>query len=284
MREDAEGGPSAGRAYSAGEANAAANPRTERGGEARQKGSRPLAAVEVDCALAGTRGASGVHGYDQKDDRYFAQVNEDLISIIPHESSQSVLDVGCGDGSLGAALKERGWAGTVVGVECAARPASRARARLDAVHEVDVERWAPPQRYRKYFDCVVCGDVLEHLRDPWAALRMLGDLLSEDGVLAASIPNVRHVSVVIPLLVRGRWDYAERGVLDTTHTRFFTKRSMVALFTSCGYEIDLLRPRLARLPRALGWIMRPLAQLLGGACEEFAAVKYLIRARARSSG
>ena len=271
---------SPGSARPAGEGDTAANPRTERSVVGWQKGLDPPVVTEVDRALASTRGASGVDGYNQKGDRYFAQVNEDLIAIIPHSPSQKVLDVGCGDGSLGVALKERGWAGTVVGVECAAGAASKARARLDAVHEVDVESWAPPRRYRSHFDCVVCGDVLEHLRDPWAALSMLSDLLCEDGVLAASIPNVRHVSVVIPLLLRGRWDYAERGVLDTTHARFFTKRSTIALFTSCGYEIDLLRPRLARLPRRLGWIMLPLARLLGGACEEFSAVKYLVLARA----
>ena len=86
------------------------------------------------------------------------------------------------------------------------------------------------------FDCMVCGDVLEHLREPEQFLRRARGWLSTDGCVVVSLPNVRHHSVVSSLL-EGNWSYEPAGLLDETHLRFFTRRDMVDLFERAGFQI-----------------------------------------------
>ena len=86
------------------------------------------------------------------------------------------------------------------------------------------------------FDAIVCGDVLEHLVHPAPVLRALGRALAPGGVVVVSVPNVAHLWMRLSLLV-GRFDYAERGILDRTHLRFFTERSLRALLTEVGLTI-----------------------------------------------
>ena len=90
------------------------------------------------------------------------------------------------------------------------------------------------------FDAVVCGGVLEHLRDPAALFGRIRGWLTPGGRLVASIPNVRHHSVVRGLL-EGNWTYEAAGLLDQTHLRFFTRRSIGRLFADCGYALEGVR-------------------------------------------
>ena len=85
-------------------------------------------------------------------------------------------------------------------------------------------------------DCLVLGDVLEHLLDPWAALTRLARLVRKGGQVLACIPNVQHYSVLVNLL-RGRWDYQDEGLLDRTHLRFFTLSGVQDLFVKAGLQI-----------------------------------------------
>src|ERR1051325_5489453 len=82
------------------------------------------------------------------------------------------------------------------------------------------------------FDCIFCNDVLEHLADPYSALRYCRRLLTPEGVLIASIPNIRYFPVLFQLLVKKNWQYEDHGVMDRTHLRFFTKNSILATFRS----------------------------------------------------
>ena len=92
------------------------------------------------------------------------------------------------------------------------------------------------------FDCIVFNDVIEHVVDPWTMLRKAERHLAPDGLIVASIPNIRYYIVVRDLLLRGRWEYADWGVLDRTHLRFFTRESISRLFPDCGYTIEQLTP------------------------------------------
>ena len=87
------------------------------------------------------------------------------------------------------------------------------------------------------FDCVIFGDVLEHLFDPWAVIEKVKPYIKENGVILASIPNVAHISVLAPLLA-GNWTYTEYGLLDKTHIRFFTFNEMLRMFLKAGYSIS----------------------------------------------
>jgi SAM-dependent methyltransferase len=92
---------------------------------------------------------------------------------------------------------------------------------------------------RGSFDAIVCGDILEHLRDPGSLLRRAATWLRPDGCIVASIPNVRHHSVVRALL-QGNWTYESAGLLDRDHVRFFTRREIEKLFYRAGFEIRAL--------------------------------------------
>ena len=92
------------------------------------------------------------------------------------------------------------------------------------------------------YDCIVFNDVLEHVVDPWSMLDRAKERLAPGGRIVASIPNVRHYIVVRNLALRGRWDYADWGVLDRTHLRFFTRASIEELFESADMAIETLAP------------------------------------------
>jgi 2-polyprenyl-3-methyl-5-hydroxy-6-metoxy-1,4-benzoquinol methylase len=90
---------------------------------------------------------------------------------------------------------------------------------------------------RNQFDVIFFNDVLEHLADPEAALRATHDYLAAGGTIIASIPNVRHFSVVWPLIRRGEWRYEDSGIMDRTHLRFFTSKSMREMFRDAGWDV-----------------------------------------------
>lgn len=102
------------------------------------------------------------------------------------------------------------------------------------------------------YDCMVFNDVLEHMVDPWAALRETRDRLTDRGCVVASIPNVRHLILLIPLVWKGQWHYDDTGILDRTHLRFFTKQSMRELFESTGYEVLQIEPLRVTKPKSVG--------------------------------
>jgi 2-polyprenyl-3-methyl-5-hydroxy-6-metoxy-1,4-benzoquinol methylase len=171
---------------------------------------------------------------DPRDLEYFGCARPELLSLIPG-TARKVLDVGCGTGRLGETLKAR-QAAEVVGIEYDERAADSARRRLDRVVVSDVEALAADGFPADTFDVVVCGDVLEHLREPGQFLRRVRDWLQPEGQLIASIPNVRHHSVVNALLA-GNWTYETAGLLDRTHLRFFTRRTIGDLFHLAGFAV-----------------------------------------------
>lgn len=166
-------------------------------------------------------------------DDYYRQERRDVEALVPG-GARRILDVGCGEGVLGGRLLERG-AEEVVGIEVSGSAAERARRRLSRVVCGDVEGIELPLE-RGRFDCILLADVLEHLRDPLAALKKLSVHMSDTGTVVASIPNVRFLQVVAGLL-EGNWSYQDFGILDRTHLRFFTRREMERLFSDAGLEI-----------------------------------------------
>jgi 2-polyprenyl-3-methyl-5-hydroxy-6-metoxy-1,4-benzoquinol methylase len=154
--------------------------------------------------------------------------------------NKTVLDVGCATGYLARALVERGC--TVSGVELEPEAAEQARpvlrrlvvgdlAALDLDAELEHER----------FDVVVLGDILEHLVDPVRLLRQAVGLLEPGGSVVISIPHVAHGSLRLALL-QGRWEYLDRGLLDRTHLRFFTRRSLVEMLAEAGLVVAEMHP------------------------------------------
>ncbi|MBF0153292.1 MAG: class I SAM-dependent methyltransferase [Magnetococcales bacterium] len=164
---------------------------------------------------------------------YFLGERPEVILRIP-EWAQRVLDVGCGAGLLGKTLKERGVK-HVVGVELDPAAAQMARQHLDAVYTGDVASM-PLELSPGEFDTMVFADVLEHLVDPTATLMRLKPFLAPHGVIITSIPNVRYYAM-LNHVVEGNWTYAESGILDRTHLRFFTIREMVNMLKAAGFNL-----------------------------------------------
>ncbi len=162
-------------------------------------------------------------------------LRRELIDQVP-KGPNCVLEVGCGEGLTGAALKDEGRAHFVAGVELNADSGDQARKVLDHVIVGDIEHIDLPFSASQ-FDIIMLGDVLEHLVDPWMHFKRILTYLKYDGIVIVSLPNVRNWKVVFPLLFRGEFKYREFGILDKTHLRFFTRKGMQVLFRENNLKI-----------------------------------------------
>ena len=148
-------------------------------------------------------------------------------------SGNRVVDVGCSSGYLARPLSERG--NTIVGLELDPEAAREAEQWCERVLVGDVETMALSLEPGS-FDVVLCGDVIEHLRDPRAALARLRPFLRPGGRLVVSTPNVANWAIRLSLLA-GRWRYTDRGILDRTHTHLFTRSTLVEAVEAAGYHV-----------------------------------------------
>lgn len=159
-----------------------------------------------------------------------------IIDLSKH--AQKVLDIGCADGSLGQYLKEFGC--HVTGIDVNTDMIKIAEQYCDEVHVVDLDQSNISDVLSpKSFEVIVCGDVLEHLKDPKKILLQLKSLLTDTGFMIASIPNIAHGAIRLSLL-QGKFDYQEFGILDNTHLRFFTRTSVISLFENAGYDAQIV--------------------------------------------
>jgi len=207
-----------------------------------------------------------------------------LLDAVP--PGARTLDVGCATGYLAAELAARGCA--VAGVEAhpAAAAAAVASGAFERVVSGDVETDACRAELRALapFDALVCGDVLEHLRDPWDALAFLATLLAPGGRAAVSVPNVAHWTGRRALL-RGRFPYGEHGLFDRTHLRFFTRASARGLVEGAGLRVA--GERFAAAPVPLQARVPALARLEGAAARawpELFALQFVFVAEPALSG
>ena len=148
-------------------------------------------------------------------------------------AGKRVLDVGCSSGYLARPLVERGC--TVVGIERDPDAAEVAREVCTEVHVGDVEEMALPFENNS-FDVILCGDLIEHLREPEQFLVRVRRFLPLGGRLVLSTPNVANWTMRLSLL-GGRWRYTERGILDRTHLHLFTRKSLVETLDRAGYRV-----------------------------------------------
>lgn len=174
------------------------------------------------------------------DTGYYDNPRAELVDIARATGACGrVLDVGCAAGRFGLELMTSGLASEVVGVEVDPGPARLAKTRLSSVIVGDLADPSTLDVLDSNFDVVIAADVLEHLVDPWTVLPQLTAHLRPGGRWIISLPNVRHYGVLRNLLLRDRWDYADSGICDSTHLRFFTTSSALGLCRSTGLDPDL---------------------------------------------
>jgi SAM-dependent methyltransferase len=150
--------------------------------------------------------------------------NPDLLERIPL-TARVVLDVGCGTAALSAAYRKRNPRARLLGIDKDPTVVDLAVERLDELATLDVEEDPLPFDVSEGIDCIIYGDILEHLRDPWTVLERQAEALTPDGVILICIPNLEHWSFAERLL-RGNWDYEPTGLLDEGHLRWYSMRSM----------------------------------------------------------
>jgi 2-polyprenyl-3-methyl-5-hydroxy-6-metoxy-1,4-benzoquinol methylase len=169
--------------------------------------------------------------------RSYVGARSDLLSMVPDRAYGRVLDVGCATGATSAELKQRLPGCHVTGIELDQGMAELARERLDRVLVGDASALLTELRDSEddRFDLVLCGDVLEHLVDPWAALGCIRKLCPT-GTVIVSLPNVAHVSTVVALLFGSYWPYRDRGIHDRTHLRFFGRNNLAPLFAAADFK------------------------------------------------
>lgn len=164
---------------------------------------------------------------------YYENPRPDIQRTV-NQASRTLLDVGCGAGLMAFELKHKLNA-EVWGIEYNPAAAQKASLRIDKVFTGRVEDNIP-KLPDNYFDTIIFADVLEHLMDPALVIRNLKRKLADNGELIASIPNVRFWGV-ISNLISGHWEYEDAGILDRTHLKFFTRSSIMNMFSGAGYRI-----------------------------------------------
>lgn len=189
-----------------------------------------------------------------KDKAYYANARLEMMQFIPKDA-EKILEVGCGEGKFSAILTEQGketWA-----IEPDPASAKIAAKSLTKVFHgtIDEKLSEIPDNS---FDVIVMNDVIEHLTEPWDDIQKLKSKLKEDGVFISSIPNVRYAKNLFHVLFKRDWKYADDRILDITHYRFFTKKSIRRLWEENGYSVQRMRginrtKSFAYVPFAILW-------------------------------
>jgi 2-polyprenyl-3-methyl-5-hydroxy-6-metoxy-1,4-benzoquinol methylase len=174
--------------------------------------------------------------YENKPSGYYDNIRHEMIQFLPSKP-KTIIDIGCGNGAFAEALKVKTKAETW-GIEYMDREAKIAEKRLDKVFSGPCEDYLNvlPD---KYFDAIFFNDVLEHLVDPYAVLDKIKHKLTDNGVVISSIPNVRYHKTFIRTVIHKDWRYEDYGTMDRTHLRFFTGKSIRAMYEDLGYTVLL---------------------------------------------
>ena len=242
--------------------------------------------------------------YRDKQRGYFNYPRLDLLEMLPAGGGLRLLELGAGDGATLRAAKSRGIASYAVGIDIVDPTAGGAEGgprqidradRVDRVERADrtdrVDRVERIDRVDRFlvgnveamdldlplddFDAVLCADVLEHLIDPWEVVRRLARHLRPGGVFLSSIPNLRNHRALAQIVLRGDFHYAEAGLLDRSHLRFFCRRNIHELFVQAGLTVEAMETNMG----AYGMRHRAINLLTAGLLRDFFVLQYRTRAR-----
>jgi len=173
---------------------------------------------------------------------YHDLIRRDVVQGVPKKGGV-LIDVGGGIGATASHLKQLGLADRAGVVDLVERPDGAPP--LDFAYNGDLTDEKLLDRIIKEqgpFTTVLFLDILEHLVDPWALVKKFTAALTPDGVMIASIPNVRCLESLFPLVVKNDWTLRDEGILDRTHLRFFTRSSAIELMTSSGLTLQQVIP------------------------------------------
>jgi len=169
--------------------------------------------------------------------------NLDVYNEIP-KFPNKILEIGTGSGALARQVKTAYPNVNYLGVEVSAEYVELSRRYCDRVYFENIEN-ASGELLKECgsIDVLIMADVLEHLVDPWKFLARLKNWINPSATLIVCIPNVQHWSIQFGLL-SGSFDYSDSGLLDRTHLRFFTRKTIIQMFESNGYFIKSIKSRI----------------------------------------
>ncbi len=216
---------------------------------------------------------------------YYLHPRTDLCAQIrePAEKPVRILDVGCGCGASMGYVRGQFPAAKTYGIEQIPQIAQLA-ARMGEVLCGDVEKAALPWE-DEYFDYIFMGDILEHLKEPERVLKRLRRNLKKDGHIIVSILNVKHYSVILPLLKWDMFPYSDAGILDRTHVKMYTGVEIQRLIMRSGYEIETLTgKRLGEPNEQEIKLLDDLQNVMGIPSKEtFLVYQYIVKARKKEN-
>jgi 2-polyprenyl-3-methyl-5-hydroxy-6-metoxy-1,4-benzoquinol methylase len=215
--------------------------------------------------------------YRDKPTGYFGSSRQDIVDLLSTGPQGAILELGCGAGGTGRDAIAAGKAGRYVGIELDERAASIAAQHLSEVLVGDVgdTQQIDLSPLAGRFDVLIISEVLEHLTDPWTTLERLVQCLKPGGAVFASSPNIAHWQVLKDLFL-GRFVYADVGVMDKTHLRWFTPNSYREMFEGAGVEV--LEVRALTSAR---WKARTLDALTGGRFRHLFMAQIMVTGRRR---
>ncbi len=214
--------------------------------------------------------------YILKEEKYYSNVRMDVVSLLPPQPRQKVLEIGAGGGDTLLYIKENKLASEVMGLEMMRMPDSNQQHPLIdqfQVGDIEQESINAPE---EYFDIIICADILEHLADPWSSLKKISRHLKKGGRLIASIPNIRECKTLYRIICRGDFRYdAKGGIMDNTHLRFFCKKNILQLMSTDSLSPIYCKPNilLKEVPEARR--RRLINRLTFGLFLDFLAIQYL---------
>ena len=211
---------------------------------------------------------------------YYMNARDDLVDRFTCQKNDPVrvLEIGCGMGVTLQHILHRFPNAQVHGIELCSEVTGFGKLQ-ETIRQGNIEEMSLDYEENS-FDYILFGDVLEHLRDPYAVIRKLRSFLAQNGEILASIPNLMHISVLSEL-IRGNFSYQDEGLLDRTHIHFFTKNEIERMFEACGYETEeYISVRVPEKTPEESETLKKLTEISGAADEkEFRAFQYLVRAK-----
>ncbi len=169
----------------------------------------------------------------EKKKKYYQNSRPEMLKFIPVNSTK-ILEIGCGVGNFACQLMSNDK--EVWGLEPDKESAEEASEKLNKIIIGSIEE-SLDKLPDNYFDVIIFNDVLEHLLEPWNDIKNIKDKLKKKGVLVASIPNVRYAKNLFKYLFFKDWKYTDDNILDVTHYRFFTRKSIKRMFLEQDYTI-----------------------------------------------
>lgn len=211
-----------------------------------------------------------------KNESYYSNIRFELVELITKKENIKVLEIGSGYGDTLIYLKESGLAKEVVGIDL-----NYNESKINSYEILDnficgnIEKMSLKE-YNNYFDVIILADILEHLSNPLETLKNLKFNLKKDGEIIASIPNIRNLTALYKIYVKGTFSYEDEGLFDNTHLRFFCKKDMISLFKESHYKVSFIESALKSYKSKS--VKKNINKITFGLFEEFLTTQYFIRA------